>query len=87
MNLKIKQYFDNGKLPTKKIDKLIDWDAVVKHLDETKPTNWQNYHIDHIISLSKFDLTDHKQLKFANSPENLQWLTASENLKKGNRDK
>jgi len=59
---------------------------ICKKLLETKPAdfNEKNYEIDHIRPLSSFDLTDPDQIKQAFAPENLQWLTAEENLRKGN---
>jgi hypothetical protein len=49
---------------------------------------WDNYgqwHIDHIKPLSKFDLTDLKQLKKVCHYSNLQPLWAKDNLRKGNK--
>jgi hypothetical protein len=49
---------------------------------------WDNYgvkgwHIDHIVPLSAFDLSDPKQLKIACHYTNLQPLWAIDNLRKG----
>lgn len=85
MNQIFKKYKVSGILPQSKIQKHINWKAVCEHLDKTKPENWQEYNIDHVIPLFSYDLTDIEQLKKANSPENLQWLTAEENLKKSNK--
>lgn len=67
-------------------------EALKKHLEgKFKPgMNWENYgfrgwHIDHIKPLSKFDLTDPKQLEKAFHYTNLQPLWWHENLSKGNR--
>jgi hypothetical protein len=49
---------------------------------------WDNHgkwHIDHIIPLSKFDLTDLVQLKKACHFNNLQPLWAEDNIKKGDK--
>ena len=51
---------------------------------------WNNWclfgwHIDHIIPLSSFDLTDRNQLLVACNYKNLQPMWAEENLKKGNK--
>lgn len=61
-----------------------------KHLESRfQPgMTWDNYshsgwHIDHIIPLSSFDLTDEQQLKKACHFTNLQPLWASDNIKKG----
>ena len=51
---------------------------------------WQNYglcgwHIDHIIPLAKFNLTNREELLKACNYSNLQPLWAEENLKKGDK--
>lgn len=52
--------------------------------------SWDNYsftgwHIDHIIPLSSFDLTDPEQFKQACHYTNLQPLWAEDNFKKSNK--
>jgi hypothetical protein len=65
----------------------IDWKLSCKKLLETKPVDFseRKYHIDHIKPLCSFDLTDIEQIKQAFSTDNLQWLTAEENIRKGGR--
>lgn len=50
--------------------------------------SWENqgqWHIDHIVPLSRFDLTDREQFLKACHYSNLQPLWAIDNLTKGNR--
>ena len=44
--------------------------------------NWGDWHLDHIIPLSHFDLSDRKQLKQACHYTNMQPLWAADNLSK-----
>ncbi len=60
----------------------INYKEIIEHL-KPFPENLSAYHIDHIIPLSSFDFNDPEQIKEAFAPENHQWLTAEENLRKG----
>ena len=42
----------------------------------------RGYHVDHIIPLSAFDITNPRHVYLAHLPCNLRWLPASENSKK-----
>jgi len=63
---------------------------LIQHIELqfTKEMNWDNYgkwHIDHIIPLSVFDLTNADQLKAACHFSNLQPLLAQDNYSKTNK--
>lgn len=62
----------------------IDFRAICEYLGPC-PGNRNEYHIDHIRPLCSFDFDDLEQIKQAFAPENHQWLTAEENLKKGKK--
>jgi hypothetical protein len=62
----------------------IDWQAILDHLGPC-PGDPAGYHVDHIIPLSSFDLTDPAQVKAAFAPTNHQWLTTAENLAKSDK--
>jgi len=68
-----------------------DWVQLKNHLESffKDGMNWDNYgyygwHVDHIIPLSEFDLTDAVQFKKAMHYTNLQPLWMEENLAKKN---
>jgi hypothetical protein len=42
------------------------------------------YQLDHIRPITSYDLNDPEQVKIAYSPENLQWLKGTENIRKSN---
>ncbi len=57
----------------------IDVTSIKKKIGK-KPS--KEYHLDHIVPLSKFDLTEKTEILIAFHPLNLRWLLAKENLKK-----
>jgi hypothetical protein len=59
----------------------IDWNKIIEYIGPC-PGDRKDYHIDHIKPLCLFDFNDVKQIKLAFAPENHQWLTKEENLKK-----
>ncbi len=59
----------------------INYQSIIKHLGPC-PGERNNYHIDHIKPLCKFNFNDLKQIKLAFAPENHQWLLAEDNLRK-----
>ncbi len=62
----------------------IDYQKIIEHL-KPFPEDISSYHVDHIKPLCIFDLTDPEEIKKAFSPENHQWLLASENMSKGGK--
>ena len=77
----INHYIKTGKVlnPCKKYS--IDWDGIIKVLSPI-PKNRNKYHVDHIIQLWKFDLTNIEQIQIAFAPENHRWLLAKENQRR-----
>jgi len=67
----------------------INYSEIISHLNNTLPHDYnkhpKKYCLDHIIPLSYFDLSKAKEVKKAQSKENIQWLTVQENIQK--RDK
>jgi len=65
-------------------------DAILKHLEQQfKPgMSWNNYgewHVDHIIPISYFNLDNPEHFKAASHYTNLQPLWAKDNLRKSNK--
>ncbi len=81
-------YTKNGKLK-KSNEYGIDYLKIICHLISTFPKEYylKKYHIDHIKPLCSFNLENPEEIIKAFSPENHQWLTAEENLKKVKQDK
>ena len=78
----LKKYGKGKIFPSNKYG--IDYKKIINHL-KPFPKEISKYHIDHIIPLCTFNLTDPKQIQKAFAPENHQWLLAEENLSKGGR--
>lgn len=82
---------DNFKTGSAVSDLGLSIDDFKKYLESkfVDGMNWENYgrkgwHIDHIIPLSKFDLSDPNQQKAACHHSNLQPMWWKDNLRKGN---
>lgn len=79
----LKRYSKTGKIfQSKKYG--VDFQAIIKHL-KPFPKDISKYHIDHIKPLCTFKLTNPEEVQKAFAPENHQWLTVQENLRKGGR--
>tara|TARA_R110002020_G_scaffold213489_1_gene420364 strand:- start:282 stop:1049 length:768 start_codon:yes stop_codon:yes gene_type:complete len=92
---RLKKVVDRKHIPTRSEFQDIlgcSYEELVIHLELqfTDGMNWDNHglygwHIDHIIPLSAFDLTDIKQLAESCHYTNLQPLWAEDNYSKGNK--
>jgi len=60
----------------------VNYKEIIEHL-EPFPEDVSKYHIDHIKPLCLFNFNNLEEVKKAFAPENHQWLTIEENLKKG----
>lgn len=83
LNQAFKKYTKTGKIMSSK-KYGINYQAIIERL-KPFPKDIENYHIDHIIPLSRFDFNNPKHIKIAFAPENHQWLTIQENLEKNNK--
>ncbi len=87
--LSLKKYSTTGKIKSLK-EYGIDMKMIIKHL-KPFPKDIKDYHVDHIRPLVSFNFinkdgsTNLKEIKKAWTPENLQWLTAEENVIKGSK--
>ena len=86
LSKRLKRYTKKGKIKSSK-KYGVNIDNIVKELVNKLPNDFykQKYHIDHIRPVSSFNLNNINEVKKAFSKENLQWLTAKENLSKGNK--
>lgn len=62
----------------------INVQEIINHLGPC-PGKRRDYHIDHIIPLSRFDLSKDSEVQKAFAPTNHQWLTVAENIRKNNK--
>jgi hypothetical protein len=89
LNYIFREYTKTGKIMTSK-QYGIDYKAIIEHL-KPFPEDLSKYHIDHNIPLCSFNFvnpdgsTNLEEVKKAFAPENHQWLTIEENLKKGGK--
>lgn len=74
------RYSKTGKIRKSKLYG-ISYEKIIEHL-KPFPENIKEYHIDHIIPLSAFDLNNPVHILAAFSPENHQWLKAKDNISK-----
>ena len=77
------KYSKTGKIRKSK-DYNIDYQKIIDKLMSEIPMDFdrKSYSIDHIKPCCAFDLTDIKQVEECFSPDNHQWLTIEDNLKK-----
>jgi len=83
LNHAMNKYSKTGKIMSSK-KYGINWEEVIEQL-KPFPENLKEFEIDHITPLHSFNLNDSKQIKRAFAPDNLQWLTISENRIKGGK--
>ena len=74
----IRLYIKTGKVGNRMKEYVINWEGIIKQLSPI-PKDRHLYHVDHIIPLFKFDLTDIEQVHLAFAPENHRWMLAKEN--------
>ena len=83
LNHAMNKYSRTGKIMSSK-KYGINWKEVIGQL-KPFPENLNEFEIDHITPLHLFDLNGSGQIKKAFAPDNLQWLTISENRRKGGK--
>jgi len=81
----IRYYIKTGKISNPMSKYHIDWEGVMKVLTPI-PKPRSKYNVDHIIPLSRFDLTNFKQIHLAFAPENHRWLKAKDNRKRDRKE-
>ncbi len=83
IRVSIDKYSKTGKIISSK-EYGIDYESIINHL-KPFPADLSKYHIDHIIPLCSFDLTNTEEVKKAFAPKNHQWLLAKDNISKGKK--
>lgn len=76
-----KEYSKNGKINTCN-EYGIDFGAIYKYVGD-RPGSGKDWHLDHIIPISVFDLDNQEHVRLANIPENLRWFSGRLNESKG----
>jgi len=81
---KIKTYKKYGKINASDKSNRLKINPIVEKLMRERPKDYKtrDYHIDHIIPLCAFDLSNETELRKAFHPDNHQWLPAERNLSK-----
>lgn len=77
----IRYYIKTDKVSNPMPEFGINWKGIIKVLTPI-PQPRRDYHVDHIIPLYKFDLSDINEIHIAFAPENHRWLKAKDNLKR-----
>ena len=85
-------YSDKGKILSSR-DYGVDYEQCIKHLEKyaeklgysIKELKDKNYHIDHIIPCSLYNLNNKVDIARCWNPSNLRWLPAKENIIRGNK--
>lgn len=81
INAAFKQYSKYGKIKSC-TEYGIDFLAIYNRIGN-RPNS--NFHLDHIIPISLFDLDNPEHVRLAHIPENLRWLPGKENIIKSDK--
>lgn len=76
-----KEYSKNGKVNVCN-EYGIDFEAIYNYVGE-RPGSGKDWHLDHIIPISIFDLDNPEHVKLSNIPENFRWFPGRLNESKG----
>ncbi len=75
----IRNYIKTGKVSNPMKKYFIDWEGIMEVLTPI-PKPRSKYHVDHIIPLFRFDLSNFEQIQIAFAPENHRWMLAKDNM-------